>query len=523
MHIGKILTACCFAPAIAQSLAGAQGTTCASCHPKEVQQFGLTSMAHSLSAPRDQGSGAFVHRLSGTSFVVRSTPGAMTQKAERGGVQAEYPISYVIGSGNHAFAYVVRIRDFLFQSPISYYTKRAVWDMAPGFERDREPDFTRPVSAECLLCHSGKSFPASGMNRYTPPFVGEMAISCERCHGPTEAHLRHPSRTNIVNPARLPPRARDSVCEQCHLTGEARILNPGRTLGDFQAGQKLESTFSVYVFDEVVLGNRNEGLKVVSHAEQLRKSVCAQSSSGRLWCGTCHDPHNVPVDKKSFYRERCVSCHGQQRAANHPVPADDCVMCHMPSRPAKDGGHTAFTDHRIMKREEPGTEPRRERLVAWSDPDPTVAVRNLALAYLAVGEQQNSTGLLNKADELLTAAFPSFNRDPEILNGLGVVRLREGKRADSITFIKRALDAVPESAPYHVNLATALMENNDLDAAVQHLNRAIDIDPSLEVAYRRLVEVYGKRRNNAGVKQTFQRYLEFRPGSIGTQEALKRR
>ncbi len=52
---------------------------------------------------------------------------------------------------------------------------------------------------------------------------------------------------NIVNPAKLPKRARDSVCEQCHLEGEVRILNPGRSWRDFQPGNNLEQTAAVYV------------------------------------------------------------------------------------------------------------------------------------------------------------------------------------------------------------------------------------------------------------------------------------
>ncbi len=480
-------------------------------------------MARSMSVPQDQPSGAFIHRTSGTKFESRFLSGAMTQTAERGGIWAEYPIAYVIGSGNHAFAYLIRIGDFLFQSPVSYYTKRNVWAMAPGFEQDREPDFTRPVSAECLLCHSGTSFPVGGINRYKPPIIGELAISCERCHGSTDAHVQHPSRTNIVNPARLSPGARNSVCEQCHLTGEARILNPGHTLADFQVGKELESAFSVYVFDVPKSAKADESIKVVSHAEQLRKSVCARSSDERLWCGTCHDPHNFPVDKKAFYREKCLSCHGgQQLAAKHPVASDDCVSCHMPSRPAKDGGHTAFTDHRIMKRQEVGVDRSMQRLVAWREPDSSLAERNLALAYLAVGEQIDSATLLGKSAEMLTKAELSFSTDPEVLNGLGILLLRQGRTAESINALERALKIVPLSAPYHINLATALMQEGDLEAAVQQLNRAIELDPSLEVAYRRLVEAFAKKHDSASVKRTFQRYLEFRPQSIGARLALRK-
>ena len=59
----------------------------------------------------------------------------------------------VIGSGNHACGYVIRLGDNLFQSPIGYYADRHGYDMAPGYEKVENPDFTRPVSQECLLPH----------------------------------------------------------------------------------------------------------------------------------------------------------------------------------------------------------------------------------------------------------------------------------------------------------------------------------------------------------------------------------
>ncbi|MGH9612904.1 MAG: multiheme c-type cytochrome, partial [Bryobacteraceae bacterium] len=223
---------------------------CAVCHPREVQQYTGSPMAHSSATPENQTSGTFTHTLSGTTFSVISTPTGMTQAIARRGIVAKYPVAYVIGSGHHAFGYLIRIGDYLFQSPISYYSRRGAWDMAPGYEHDRLPDFTRPVTYDCLLCHAGSSFPVDEtMNRYKPPYVGVTGISCSRCHGPVEAHLRKPSRNNIINPARLPSKERDSVCEQCHLAGEARVANPGRKFSDFQPGEKLEDVYSIYVFD----------------------------------------------------------------------------------------------------------------------------------------------------------------------------------------------------------------------------------------------------------------------------------
>ena len=254
-------------------------------------------MARSLSRPVDQPSGSFVHAPSGTRFTVTSNHG-LTQKLTRNGLSAEYPVAYVIGSGTHAYGYLIRIGDYLFQSPISYYSRRKAWDVAPGYEQDPNPEFNRPVSPECLQCHSGRPRPvAKTLNRYEDPPFSEEGISCTRCQGDATAHLRKPGRETIVNPARLSPRARDSICEQCHLSGDARVVNPGREIGDFHAGQELEEVFSVYV--RARQGHSQaSSMKVISHAEQLALSTCSLGASQNVGAG----PVTIPTTSQPTRR-----------------------------------------------------------------------------------------------------------------------------------------------------------------------------------------------------------------------------
>lgn len=494
---------------------------CESCHPEEAKAYARTGMARSLSAPNEQPPGHFTHMASGTKFGIRSVGASMFQRIDRNGVSAEYPILYAVGSGDHAVAYVVRVGDYLFQSPISWYSKRGIWGMAPGFEQDRLPDFTRPVTAECLDCHTGRTLSVElTLNRYEPPYIGEMGIGCNRCHGRGDSHVRHPSRWNIVNPARLAGGARDSVCEQCHLAGEARVANPGREAKEFQPDEALEEIFSTYVFASAS-GQGNASLKVISHSEQLRKSLCARRSGGQLWCGTCHNPHKTVSNKRLYFRERCLSCHGQQLAQTHPAPAEDCVGCHMPTRPARDGGHTAFTDHRIVRLPEPDVEPRRDSLVAWREPPASFVTRNLGLAYIATGERDQLPGFVRHGRELLLSTLKQLGNDHAVLTSLGVASLRMGLTQDAVDFFQRALKLRPLAAAYHVNLATALAQTGRTSAAIEHLNRAIDLDPSLEVAYRRLAEIFAKEHREDAIREVFERYVRFRPQSLAAMDAIR--
>jgi hypothetical protein len=321
-----------------------------------------------------------------------------------------------------------------------------------------------------------------------------------------------------VNPSRLPEKARDSVCEQCHLAGEARIAHPGRQVSDFQPGQELEQVFSTYVFTEA----RPDSIRVISHVEQLHRSACARKSGGRLWCGTCHNPHADAGDGAGYVRERCLACHAPKLATTHGMPSGDCAGCHMPTRPSRDGGHTAFTDHRITRLPDSGSpEKRSDELRPWRKPPDALAIRNLGLAYIAVGERDSTPGLIERGRQLLASSQPSFTKDPAVLTSLGVASLRQRRSEEAVRLFEAAVDLQPGAAAYYVNLATALAESGKRDAAIGHLNHAIDLDPSLEVAYRRLVEIYGAQHREGAVREVFERYLKFRPQSLAAHEAIR--
>jgi cytochrome c554/c'-like protein len=511
---------------------------CAQCHAKEVAGFSATAMAHSLSSPIPQTSGTFLHAVSNSRFTIRSDGDRTIQHLERHGAGADYRVAYIIGSGTHAFGYLVQVGDHLFQSPISYYTKRGIWDMAPGYEEDRRPDFDRPITAECLFCHAGRAKPIRGtLNRYeTPPFQ-DKAITCERCHGPAEAHLRNPVPHSIVNPQKLSPRARDSVCEQCHLSGEARVLNPGKQFSDFQAGQELEDVFSVYVSDASPDSLHAKPLKVISHVQQLALSRCARESQGKMWCGTCHDPHEQPADPKTYFRARCLACHGSALASSHavhnasptcctlnwhPKPGgDDCIGCHMPRRPAKDGGHTAFTDHRITRFPQPETDTDQpETLIAWHEPQTALAKRNLGLAYIEAGRNLQSAKYMLQGYRLLVACEPQFPNDPAVLTGRGLVLLGTGRPAQAAGIFERAVRVEPNVASHYVDEGFAWERAQDQAKAIENLERALQIDPMLKPAYQKLAAIYLEERERAKIRQTFERYLKAFPGSIEAQVAL---
>ena len=130
-------------------------------------------------------------------------------------------------------------------SPLNWYSSSGEWDLAPSYDRDDARRFSRRATDDCLGCHTGRiAALAHSVDRYEGRPFHEVAIGCERCHGPGLSHVEFQLAGNaesekivpIVNPASLDPAERESVCYQCHLQAE-RVSRPGRSDLDFRPGE----------------------------------------------------------------------------------------------------------------------------------------------------------------------------------------------------------------------------------------------------------------------------------------------
>jgi tetratricopeptide (TPR) repeat protein len=298
---------------------------------------------------------------------------------------------------------------------------------------------------------------------------------------------------NIINPAKLEHAARDSVCEQCHLIGAARILNPGKQFSDFKAGRPLEDTFTIY-HDQPTAGIKS-ALKVISHSEQLALSKCALASAGKLWCGTCHNPHNEPMTPVSFYRERCLLCHEKTTfAASHPDKSSNCIACHMPKREVQDGGHGVFTDHRIQRQPDSPTagtnSVKSPEITPWRNPPAELATRNLGIAMIEAGMDRNSAKDILTGYRKLTEVQQQFPHDSEMYNSFGSALMAGRQYSEAAQAFELAVRFDPSSSKKETSLGQAYLLLGERDSGEHHLERAMHLDPLNLTAAAFLIQSY---------------------------------
>jgi Tfp pilus assembly protein PilF len=271
-------------------------------------------------------------------------------------------IDYVIGSGQHTNSHIYTVNGYTYQAPVTFYTQKRQWDLAPGFEKGASSRFNRLIEIECMSCHNGyPDFVANSQNKYLNIKTG---IDCERCHGPGSLHVQERSTGQrvdtsktpdytIINPRRLSTELQNNICQRCHLQGIA-VLNDDKTFFDFRPGMKLSEVMNVFM--PQYEGARDKMI-MASHVERMKKSPC-YISSGKMSCITCHKPHvSVKFTPRTQYLNACYSCHNTpektectEKPAIRATKNNDCVTCHMLHQGSIDIPHVAVTDHYIRKR-----------------------------------------------------------------------------------------------------------------------------------------------------------------------------
>jgi hypothetical protein len=429
-------------------------------------------------------------------------------------------IEYVIGAGANGFSYVVRRGDYLFQAPLSFYSRPQKWDLSPGYEFN-DYGFSRPILAGCIVCHSGQPQPVPqrhGLYR-NPPFR-ELSIGCENCHGPGDLHVRERGAgvavsgtldRTIVNPARLPGWLADNLCMNCHQAGDARVLQPGKDYFDFRPGTPLDETITIFK-----LPIRREAAPdsdLLEHYSSMTLSACYRQSAGKLRCSSCHDPHEQPDPQHAaaYFRKRCLTCH-TEKSCSVPLekrraekPPDDCARCHLPKRDIVRISHSALTNHRIVRRPGaplpesafPGSGSGLQDLVHVNAVPGRSAEAIPRLTLLqAYGELSDSHPEYRpRYLELLDQVETAYPTDPLVLSALARRASIKGTteaRTEAMRFLARAIKAGSTNPGDYKDYADMLAQEGRVPEAIELLQRGVALAPYTSVLYKALALHYIK-------------------------------
>jgi len=500
---------------------------CAKCHAAIFESYKNTAMAHA-SGPATENliAGDFTHHASGVNFRVYSDAGKVWLSFDRPGdpaVHGKRELLYYIGQGRRGRSYLFSDDGFVFESPVNWYTDRHMWDMAPAYGNAREIPMTLPALTSCLDCHvSGIQPPINGTeNRYKMPVFAYSGVTCERCHGPGAAH---PNGGAIVNPTKLSANRRDQVCMQCHLEGNAAIERAGKHLYEYRPGDDLPDYIRYYL----LVDSHSPNLRAASQFEALAQSTCKKKSGDAMSCTSCHDPHrSIPADERvSFYRGKCLVCHGAAFGAKHHVDQPDCAHCHMPAALSSDVAHTEVTDHRIPRR--PGTGPQLEnagppvspQLVPFpSSKDTEHDVRDLALAWQSI---VNSGMKVEQpqAEKLLRQAATQFPDDPVVLSALGYVEQTRGANDRAQDLYRKALALDPNLIDAATNLGVLEAQRGHLAEAVKLWQGAFQRAPGRSSIGMNLARAFCAAGQAKVARSYALRVLQFNPDLSAARKLL---
>jgi hypothetical protein len=311
---------------------------CESCHQAKVQSY--HNAAHYLTS-RLPSSGSILGQFSSDANVLKtSNPDLFFRMDAKGGdffqtaVEGIAPyttshaekVGLVVGSGGKGQTYLYWKGDALFQLPVSYW-REIGWVNSPGY-RDGVANFDRPIIPRCLECH-GTYFRATPPppNRYSQTgFI--LGITCEKCHGPGQAHVQRysssPATSNpaILNPRRFSRNRQMDLCAWCHAGHGTAV----QTWFSYKPGEPLNQ------YIELPHPDPNAAIDVHgSQVELLTKSRCFSSSN--MTCITCHDVHASQHNLAEF-SQRCLGCHKVESCKVFSklgsAIARNCIDCHMP-------------------------------------------------------------------------------------------------------------------------------------------------------------------------------------------------
>jgi len=338
------------APAAQAVTAGA--ATCGRCHAERYAAWTAGRHSRMIQPARAETAlGDFSRTrltLNGRPYELRASRGQLfITESVLTGRPVEHRVDYTLG--NRRIQHYLTTIDhgrIVVLAP-TWDVQRREWFDSRDIIRPDEQD-TNPVqqwNKHCVGCHVSRqdNHYSTASRTYATSWT-DFGTSCERCHGPGDAHVMQQDAGGgsgpgaIVRPSSLDPQRASMICAQCHSLRDtvAPGFRPGEDYYDFFV-PKLE--YTPRKEQDPVYWADGRPRRFSNDALGLWQSRCFLK--GGATCITCHDAHRPDVDQHPELAPAnnalCTRCHQTMAtdvaAHTHHAPTSvgsSCIDCHMP-------------------------------------------------------------------------------------------------------------------------------------------------------------------------------------------------
>lgn len=454
-----------------------------------------------------------VNPRSGTSYRVHAEGEQLWLSEQHGNAAPRrLPLHWRIGAGIHAVSLVARAGERWWFAPLEFFQGHG-YVPAPHEQRPQPLGLRRPITPECLSCHTTAPppfpYPHNALGGAQP-----SGLDCAACHGDPAAHLAkmrnaapHDGGSAILNPADLPPQRQLDVCARCHLQGDARIELAPDGAAAWRPGEDLFARRAVFV-----AAAHDDDFGFVSQVERLSLSACFRQSPA-MTCTTCHDPH-LPMRLQTTAEKNaaCLECHPASHAAQ--PERTDCAGCHMRRSQPFDLGHVAVQDHWIRRQPPPPEHDRPIRELETRDGRLSLfryrasdaprfsgrelqALEGMALAHLGQfgAAAERLAGLPEPATP--AALQPAAGEGPWPLLRLPMLHFQRGRVLESAGLLEAAAAAYADALTLDPELVEAKVNQANVWRQLGRIQEALAVAEELSAAFPQAETPWNLRANLA--------------------------
>ncbi len=462
-------------------------------------------------------------------------------------------------------------RPALLEGRYAYSTAQHALLLSPGFSPEKPSTYEDAVGnllsptfeQRCLTCHGEPNTLGAGR---------AGGVHCESCHGPAFSHLAAVGKGNpregVVNPSRLSANDQVEVCAQCHtgftyqsdpMPDDLLVSNQVNALRRaecfVQSGAKLSCTGCHDPHDDAKnIAERSVATCLRCHASSVSGHAAICPVNAKSECIGCHMPS---IQKASFHlTDHWIRVHPEQRVVAHSLNPEQrsqvqpvreflrLIVVPDAETAAKAGERLAAGEPFSRVAHDLSADPTAPGGGYLGDIElsqldtklaeaagrlwygQTSGVVNLGNRYIILNRLQRdfkweANGLFQQASELKARGDikGAIEKDqqaltvyPYFLRAMILMATTLGEAGDSARaseILRFAAQSYPKDASIEFNLGLTLQ--NRPAEQIAALERAIDIDPDMEVAYESLGAAQYSAGRPQDAIQTFRKGLLIDP------------